>query len=120
MHSNLRILYVLIFITAVTGGVWLYTQPAGQLASIEGTDFAVEDTSNTLGNVMNSLQTGGCVYLMKGPKVDPEIKAAGKVWGEYYQLEKDKPYTLPSTSYKRRLLVYRKIKNKSDEKVNED
>ena len=45
MHSNLRILYVLIFITAVTGGVWLYTQPAGQLASIEGTDFAVEDTS---------------------------------------------------------------------------
>ena len=45
MHSNLRILYVLIFITAVTGGVWFYTQPSGQLASIEGTDFAVEDTS---------------------------------------------------------------------------
>ena len=45
MHSNLRILYILIFITAVTGGVWLYTQPAGQLTSIEGTDFAVDDTS---------------------------------------------------------------------------
>lgn len=45
MHSNLRILYVLILITAVTGGVWLYTQPAGQLALIEGTDFSVTDTS---------------------------------------------------------------------------
>ena len=45
MHSNRRILYVLIFITAVTGGVWLYTQPAGQLAGIAGTDFAVSDTS---------------------------------------------------------------------------
>ena len=45
MHSNLRILYVLIFITAVTGGVWFYTQPAGQLAAIAGTDFAVADTS---------------------------------------------------------------------------
>ena len=45
MHSNLRILYVLILITAVTGGVWLYTQPEGQLASIAGTDFAVADTS---------------------------------------------------------------------------
>lgn len=75
---------------------------------------AVEDTRNTLGNVMNCLQTGGCVYLMKGPNVDPEIDVAKRVWGEFYQLEKDKHYQLPDTPHERRLLVYRKIKHKED------
>jgi 16S rRNA (guanine527-N7)-methyltransferase len=73
---------------------------------------AVEDTRNTLGNVMNCLQTGGRVYLMKGPNVDPEIAMAQKIWGEYYRLEKDKAYTLPNTPHNRRLLVYQKIKHK--------
>lgn len=77
---------------------------------------AVEDARNTLGNVMNCLQTGGCVYLMKGPNVDPEIEAALKVWGDYYKLEKNKSYTLPNTTYDRRLLVFRKMKHKEDHK----
>lgn len=72
---------------------------------------AVEDARNTLGNVMNCLQTGGCVYLMKGPNVDPEIKTALKVWKDYYKLEKDKAYELPNTPHQRRLLVFRKIKH---------
>lgn len=72
---------------------------------------AVEDSRNTLGNVMNCLQTGGCVYLMKGPNVDPEIKVALDTWGEFYKLEKDKAYTLPNTNNERRLLVFRKIKH---------
>ncbi len=76
---------------------------------------AVEEASNTLKNVMNSLQTGGCVYLMKGPKVDPEIEKAEKIWGEFYQLEKNKSYSLPNTPHQRRLLVYRKIKHKEHE-----
>ncbi|MCB0378355.1 MAG: 16S rRNA (guanine(527)-N(7))-methyltransferase RsmG [Bdellovibrionales bacterium] len=77
---------------------------------------AVEDARNTLGNVMNCLQTGGCVYLMKGPNVDPEIEMAKKVWGEHYKLETNKAYTLPNTPHERRLLVYRKIKHRdSDE-----
>ena len=75
---------------------------------------AVEDARNTLGNVMNCLQTGGCVYLMKGPNVDPEIEKALKVWGEYYKLEKDKSYTLPNTTNQRRLLVFRKIKHREE------
>jgi 16S rRNA (guanine527-N7)-methyltransferase len=79
---------------------------------------AVEEASNTLGNVMNCLQTGGCVYLMKGPQVDPEIKKAEKRWGEYYKLEKDKSYSLPKTPHKRRLLVYRKIKHRELEDEN--
>jgi 16S rRNA (guanine527-N7)-methyltransferase len=71
---------------------------------------AVEDVRNTLKNVMSCLQTGGCVYLMKGPGVDPEIPLAAKEMGEFYQLEKDIAYTLPQTTHDRRLLVYRKIK----------
>ncbi len=58
---------------------------------------AVEDVSNTLGNVINCLQLGGRVYLMKGPGVDPEITAAAKSeWAEYYKLVEDVAYTLPT------------------------
>lgn len=71
---------------------------------------AVEDASNTLGNVIHSLQTGGRVYLMKGPGCDPEIAPALKKWGEYYRLEKDIAYEIPKTPNKRRLLVFQKIK----------
>lgn len=71
---------------------------------------AVEDVRNTLGNVINSLQTGGYVYFMKGPGVDPELQTAADTWGEYYKLILDKAYTLPNTPHERRLLVYQKIK----------
>ncbi len=71
---------------------------------------AVEDVRNTLKNVLTSLQTGGCVYLMKGPQVGPEIEIAKEEVGEYYDLEQDIAYTLPHTPHERRLLVYRKIK----------
>jgi 16S rRNA (guanine527-N7)-methyltransferase len=70
---------------------------------------AVEDVGNTLSNVLTSLQTGGKIFLMKGPNVDPEIKAA-EALKEFYKLEQDVAYTLPRTEDKRRLLVYKKIK----------
>ena len=73
---------------------------------------AVEDSRNTLRNVMSCLQTGGCVYLMKGPNVDPEIKVALTEWKGYYELEKDHSYEIPETPHKRRLLVFRKTKHK--------
>ncbi len=73
---------------------------------------AVEDTSNTMKNVMNCLQTGGCIYLMKGPNVDPEIDAALKQWGDCFKLEKNKSYTLPNTHHERRLLVFRKTNHR--------
>lgn len=81
---------------------------------------AVEDARNTLGNVMNCLQTGGCVYLMKGPNVDPEIKTALNVWGKYYELVKDKSYDLPKTPHKRRLLIFRKTAHKEMEPTDEN
>jgi len=71
---------------------------------------AVEDIRNTLSNVLTCLNTGGEVYFMKGPNVDPEIKLAEKEFSEFYRLEKDIAYTLPKTQHQRRLLVYKKIK----------
>ncbi len=71
---------------------------------------AVEDARNTLGNVLYSLQTGGRVFLMKGPNVDPEIPMALDAWGEWFELEKNIAYELPQTPHQRRLLVFRKTK----------
>lgn len=71
---------------------------------------AVEDARNTLGNVVNCLQTGGKVYLMKGPNCGPEIQPALDQWGEYFELEKDIEYELPKTPHERRLLIFRKLK----------
>ncbi len=71
---------------------------------------AVEDISNTLGNVLTCLKLGGKVFLMKGPGVDPEIQPALDKFGEWFQLEKDHTYTLPKSENHRRLLVFKKIK----------
>lgn len=71
---------------------------------------AVEDARNTLGNVINCVQTGGKVYLMKGPNCDPEIPMALDAWGEYFELESDIAYELPQTPHERRLLIFRKLK----------
>lgn len=72
---------------------------------------AVEDCSNTLSNVISSIQKGGKVYLMKGPGVDPEIPKALDQWGEYFKLSEDIAYELPKTPHQRRLVVFEKIKN---------
>jgi 16S rRNA (guanine527-N7)-methyltransferase len=71
---------------------------------------AVEDASNTLGNVLNCIQTGGEVVLMKGPNCSPEIQPALDQWGEYFSLVKDVAYELPKTPHERRLLVFKKLK----------
>lgn len=76
---------------------------------------AVEDISNTLGNVINCLELGGKVYFMKGPGVDPEIHKAIADWGEYYSLDRDIAYTLPKTPHQRRLVVFEKYKNREIE-----
>jgi 16S rRNA (guanine527-N7)-methyltransferase len=71
---------------------------------------AVEDARNTLGNVVNSVQTGGEVVLMKGPACGPEIQMALDTWGEYFELANDIAYEIPKTPHERRLLVFRKTK----------
>ena len=72
---------------------------------------AVEDVSNTLRKVLFSLQTGGEVYLMKGPNCDPEIGEFRKSeLTEFFQIKADLKYQLPETPHDRRLLVFKKIK----------
>ena len=72
---------------------------------------AVEDIPNTLRNVLSCLETNGCVYFMKGPNVDPELKLIPNELLEYYQLEKDIAYDLKHTENHRRLIIFKKIKN---------
>ena len=45
MHSNLRILYVLMALTVLLGGVVWLKGDDGSLDGIEGTDFGIADTS---------------------------------------------------------------------------
>ncbi len=71
---------------------------------------AVEDARNTLGNVINCVQTGGEVVLMKGPNCTPEIQMALDEWGEYFSLKADIAYEIPNTPHERRLLIFKKIK----------
>ena len=71
---------------------------------------AVEKISDTLNRVVNCLETGGCVYFMKGPNVKPELERALETWSDCYELEKYKDYDLPNTPQKRTLVVFRKTK----------
>lgn len=70
---------------------------------------AVEDVSNTLNNVVNSVQIGGRVYFMKGPGVGPEITAAAA--NKHFKLVSDIPYSLPNTPHERRMVIFEKIRN---------
>lgn len=70
---------------------------------------AVEEIPRTMQNAINCLQPGGRLFLMKGPNVDHEIKAAQKL-SEYYRLVEDHKYSLPNTPHERRLVVYEKLK----------
>lgn len=74
---------------------------------------AVEDAQNTLRNVQNCVQTGGRVYLMKGPDCDYEVEEAEKNWNGIWKLVEDIHYDLPQTHHKRRLLVYEKRPSES-------
>lgn len=71
---------------------------------------AVEDITNTLTNVLTSLQVGGRVYFMKGPNVGPEIEAVPVELKAYYKKLQDISYEIPQTPHKRRLLIYEKFK----------
>lgn len=81
---------------------------------------AVEEIPKTLQNISQCLQVGGCVYLMKGPNVDPEIKAAAQEFSGYFELIEDHAYQLPQTPHDRRLVVYRKLKTPPPKKARDE
>ena len=71
MHSNLRILYVLVALTVVTAGVWWFQGGQGELARIEGTDFAIADTS-LVDKIFIADMDGGLATLTR--------PAQGRLW----------------------------------------
>ena len=69
---------------------------------------AFADTSETLVHVSNCVQTGGKVFLMKGPNIEDEIAAAKKL-SKSYKLLENTSYSLPNSPHERRMLVFEKI-----------
>ena len=68
---------------------------------------ALEATAETLHRVHHFLPPGGQVLFMKGPGVDSEPADVGL--DENFTITFDSDYTLPGTTYRRRLLVFSKI-----------
>lgn len=71
---------------------------------------AVEDVGNTLRNVRHSLRTGGRVYFMKGPNVDPELEQLDAELAAHYRLVQDTAFELPESGLPRRLVVFEKVR----------
>lgn len=71
MHANLRILYVLMALTAATAGVWWFQGGQGLLSDVEGTAFGIEDTS-LVDKIFIADMDGGQVTLTR-----PE---SGRLW----------------------------------------
>jgi 16S rRNA (guanine(527)-N(7))-methyltransferase RsmG len=70
---------------------------------------AVEPVAETLERVAGCLAPGGQVIFMKGPDCDAEVAEAGPKFRSRYALELDRPYVIPTTAHRRRLLVYRRL-----------
>jgi 16S rRNA (guanine527-N7)-methyltransferase len=69
---------------------------------------AVLEVGQTLEAVGACLDPGGRVILMKGPGCDAEIQAARAIEQPRFQLELDHAYAIPGTPHQRRLLIYRR------------
>ncbi len=70
---------------------------------------AVEDSRATLGNVINCVQTGGLVILMKTPGIDGEISQAQEHYKGQYEMTINQDYSLGNTTHMRKLLVFKKL-----------
>ncbi len=69
---------------------------------------AVEPTEATLKRCAAFLDPGARAILMKGPASEDEILSAAKEMEQYFLLENDISYTIPETSYSRRLSIFKK------------
>jgi len=70
---------------------------------------ALETIPKTLVRVRSCLAHGGEVIFMKGPHCDEELMQAVERFGEDYRLLKDFNYTIPHTTYHRRLIVFKRL-----------
>ncbi|PCJ81463.1 MAG: hypothetical protein COA49_05060 [Bacteroidetes bacterium] len=63
MKSNLRILFILVVITAITGVIWQFQNPKGDLSANVQADFAIADTSSV--NKIFIVDTNGRSALLE-------------------------------------------------------
>lgn len=73
---------------------------------------ALESIEETIDRADHLLPMGGRIILMKGPAAGDELAAIPPGILDRYRLELDAPYTLPHTSYARRLVVFEKISSR--------
>lgn len=77
--------------------------------SVQGTiTRALEPVDETLSRVFHFLPRGGSVIFLKGPDADADLRAVSEANREAYSLASDTHYTLPSTDYERRVILYKK------------
>lgn len=69
---------------------------------------AVEPIADTLARVTGCLRVDGVVVFMKGPRCDAEIETATRRFSDTYALIEDRPYLIPETPHRRRLVRYRR------------
>ena len=74
---------------------------------------ALESVDKTLSRISHFLPRGGTAILMKGPAVDTELGSISDENLQNFEMIQDSGYTLPGTSYRRRLLIYRKTSSKT-------
>ncbi len=94
------------------GRVELYPHKVGPRFDRPIDNFITRDfepAPDSLRRAAEIIPPGGRVYLMKGPKVDEELKEAEALpqWGDF-ELEDDRAYSLGDSGLKRRLITWRK------------
>jgi 16S rRNA (guanine(527)-N(7))-methyltransferase RsmG len=67
---------------------------------------AVETIDKTLLRTSACVGKGGLIIFMKGPNVDAEINEAQRRCKLTHRLASDKHYSLPGTTYQRRLVIF--------------
>lgn len=67
---------------------------------------AVEPMAETLERVEGCLERGGRVLFLKGPHCDEELERAVRLFAGRYALVDDRPYVIPGTPHRRRLVVF--------------
>jgi len=77
---------------------------------------AFESINNTLERVKHFLPKDGTIIFMKGPEADKDLDEVNKDNMLFYNLKKDLSYTLPDTSYHRRMLIFTKTESTFNKK----
>jgi 16S rRNA (guanine527-N7)-methyltransferase len=70
---------------------------------------AVAAIPETLDLVLHAIEPGGRMIFMKGPDCDAEIASAKRTHAESFRLVTDRPYDIPGTTHRRRIVIYERL-----------